>query len=70
MIAFGPDLLRARRRAELGVTADRDQAWRDFRGRRVNHDATLLGLAEFTMAPYAPWTADRSPVLGKVRGGH
>jgi hypothetical protein len=45
------------------VTADRDQAWTDFRGWRVNYDAVLLGLAEFTMAPYAPWTADRSPPI-------
>lgn len=57
--------------AALGVPIepDRDQAWRDFTGWRVNYDAVLLGLAEFTMAPYAPWTADRSPVLGSVRGG-
>jgi hypothetical protein len=45
------------------VTVDRDEAWRDFAGWRVNYDAVLLGLAEFTMAPYAPWSADRSPVL-------
>lgn len=51
--------------AAIGVpiVEDRDQAWRDFNGWRVNYDAVLLGLAQFTMAPYAPWTADRSPVL-------
>jgi hypothetical protein len=51
--------------AAIGVpiAADRDQAWADFRGWRVNYDAVLLGLAEFTMAPYAPWSSDRSPVL-------
>jgi signal transduction histidine kinase len=47
----------------VAVTADRDRAWLDFAGWRVNYDAVLLGLAEFTMAPYAPWSADRSPVV-------
>jgi hypothetical protein len=48
--------------AEAGVPllADRDQAWRDYSGWRVNYDTVLLALAEITMAPYAPWTADRS----------
>lgn len=41
---------------------DRDQAWRDFAGWRVNYDTVLLALAEITMAPYAPWTSDRSAV--------
>ena len=39
---------------------DRDQAWRDFAGWRVNYDAVLLALAAITMAPYAPWSSDRS----------
>jgi hypothetical protein len=61
--------------AAIGVpiAEDRDQAWRDFKGWRVNYDAVLLGLAEFTMAPYAPWTSDRSPVVQpgrKDRGRH
>jgi hypothetical protein len=34
---------------------DRDQAWRDFAGWRVNYDAALLGLARLTRAPEAPW---------------
>lgn len=48
--------------AESGVPikADRDQAWLDYAGWRVNYDAALLGLALLTMAPYAPWTSDRS----------
>lgn len=51
--------------AAIGVpiVADRDEAWRDFQGWRVNYDAVLLGLADFTMAPFAPWSADRSPPL-------
>ncbi len=50
--------------AEAGVplVADRDQAWHDFAGWRVNYDAPLLGLAALTAAPYAPWSSDRSPI--------
>jgi len=39
---------------------DREEAWRDFSGWRVNYDAVLLALAALTMAPYAPWISDRS----------
>lgn len=44
----------------LPIKPDRDQAWRDFAGWRVNYDTPLLSLAEMTLAPYAPWTSDRS----------
>lgn len=44
----------------LPIKPDRDQAWRDFAGWRVNYDTPLLSLAELTVAPYAPWTSDRS----------
>jgi hypothetical protein len=44
----------------VAITADRDRAWRDFAGWRVNYDTVLLDLAELTMAPYAPWSSDRS----------
>jgi hypothetical protein len=40
---------------------DREQAWRDYAGWRVNYDAVLLTLAGLVMAPYAPWSSDRSP---------
>ncbi|MEP7287591.1 MAG: hypothetical protein ABI947_17685 [Chloroflexota bacterium] len=48
--------------AEKGVPlkADRDQAWRDYAGWRVNYDIPLLALCGITMAPYAPWSSDRS----------
>ena len=39
---------------------DRDQAWLDFAGWRVNYDAPLIGLCALVMAPYAPWSADRA----------
>jgi len=47
--------------AGVPLKPDRDQAWRDFNGWRVNYDTVLLALAGFTQAPYAPWSADRSP---------
>jgi hypothetical protein len=46
--------------AGIPIHADRDQAWRDFAGWRVNYDQPLLGLAGLLMAPYAPWSSDRS----------
>jgi hypothetical protein len=50
--------------AEAGVPlkADLEQAWRDFAGWRVTYDRVLLSLAALTMAPYAPWSSDRSMV--------
>jgi hypothetical protein len=41
------------------VKPDRDQAWRDFAGWRVNFDTVLLSLCSLLMAPYAPWSSDR-----------
>jgi len=38
---------------------DRDQAWHDFAGWRVNYDTVLLALADLTFAPTAPWSGDR-----------
>ena len=47
--------------AEAGVPlkADREQAWRDFAGWRVNYDTVLLALAELTIAPPARRSSDR-----------
>jgi hypothetical protein len=47
--------------AELGVPlkSDRDQAWRDFAGWRVNYDTVLLSLCGLLMAPLSPWSSDR-----------
>lgn len=47
-------------RAGVPVRADRDAAWRDFAGWRVNYDGPLTALADFTMAPYQPWVSDRA----------
>jgi len=46
--------------AGVPVRPDRDRAWRAFSGWRVNYDSVLLALAGLTMAPYAPWSSDRS----------
>ncbi len=48
--------------ANVPMVSDREQAWRDFAGWRVNYDRVLLALANLTMAPYAPWTSDRMPL--------
>ena len=48
------------------LRADRDQAWRDFAGWRVNYDTVLVTLAGFLVAPYAQWSSDRS-VRHRVR---
>jgi hypothetical protein len=42
------------------VRADRDRAWRDFVGWRVNYDSVLLSLCNLTIAPEARWSSDRS----------
>jgi hypothetical protein len=47
--------------AGLPLRVDRDQAWRDFAGWRVNYDSVITIMAGFVMAPYAPWISDRSP---------
>ncbi len=46
--------------AGVPLKSDRDQAWKDFAGWRVNYDDVLLGLALLTVAPVAEWTSDRS----------
>jgi hypothetical protein len=53
--------------AEVGmpVKADRDQAWRDFTGWRVNYDTPLLALAALTDAPSMSWSSDQ--ITGNYR---
>jgi hypothetical protein len=56
--------------AGVPLKPDRDLAWRNFAGWRVNYDTVLLALAALTMAPEAPWSSDRSflaPRRGKPR---
>lgn len=47
---------------QVPLKADREQAWHDFAGWRVNYDKTLLDLCMLTMAPFAPWSSDRSSI--------
>lgn len=48
-------------REGVELEPDREQAWMDFNGWRVNYDTVLLALASLTMAPEAPWSSDRAP---------
>jgi hypothetical protein len=45
--------------AGVPLKADRDQAFRDFAGWRVNYDKVLLALCALVMAPPARWSSDR-----------
>jgi hypothetical protein len=45
------------------VKPDRERAWRDFAGWRVNYDSVLLALAALTVAPPAKWSSDRSLIF-------
>ncbi len=51
-------------KGNVPLKADRDQAWKDYAGWRVNYDAVLLALCSLTMAPKAPWSSDRAPGAG------
>ena len=46
-------------RRGIPLKADREQAWKDFAGWRVNYDTVLIALAALMMAPEAPWSSDR-----------
>jgi hypothetical protein len=54
------DACRALQEAGIPLRDDRELAWRDFKGWRVNYDGVLIALAGLTMAPYALWSSDRS----------
>jgi hypothetical protein len=46
---------------DVPIKTDREQAWMDFAGWRVNYDRSLLVLCSLVMAPYAVWSSDRAP---------
>ncbi len=46
--------------AGVPLKRNRDDAWKNFRGWRVNYDRVLIHLAGLTMAPHAPWSSDRA----------
>jgi hypothetical protein len=45
--------------AGIPIKADREQAWRDFAGWRVNYDLPLLALSRICAASPARWSSDR-----------
>ena len=57
------ELLARLERVGVPLVADRERAWRDFAGWRVNYDTVLLSLAGLTIAPPVPWIGARSPML-------
>jgi hypothetical protein len=46
--------------AGVPLKPDKEQAWRDFAGWRVNYDASLVALATLVIAPPGRWSGDRS----------
>ena len=56
------DLINRLEAAGLPIKPDREQAWLDFAGWRVNYDRTLLILCSLVMTPpNVPWSSDRAP---------
>ena len=51
------------------LLSDRDRAWRDWAGWRVNYDTVLLRIARAVEAPPVPWISDRSPIGASGRSG-
>jgi hypothetical protein len=47
--------------AGLPLKPDRDRAWADFAGWRVNYDTVLIALARLVNAPPGRWSSDRLP---------
>jgi hypothetical protein len=46
---------------QLPMKPDREQAWKDFAGWRVNYDQVLIGLCGLIDPPLAAWSSDRAP---------
>ena len=55
------------RNAGVPVVQDRDQAWFDYAGWRVNYDNCLVGLASITSAPPGKWSSDRPSPYHRLR---
>ena len=49
--------------AGVPLLADRDRAWQDWAGWRVNYDAALIGLCSVVQPPPCRWSSDRAPVV-------
>lgn len=48
--------------AGLPLKPDRELAWRDFAGWRVNYDRSLIEICNLVMAPFAAWSSDRGMI--------
>ncbi len=48
--------------ADLPLKPDREQAWIDFAGWRVNYDRSLIEICNLVMAPFASWSSDRGMI--------
>ena len=56
--------------AGLPLKSDREQAWLDFAGWRVNYDRSLIEICGLVMAPFAVWSSDRGfvrPPAGQAK---
>jgi hypothetical protein len=54
------ELLRKLEAVGVPIKPDREKAWLDYAGWRVNYDHSLLALCSLVMAPYASWSSDRA----------
>ena len=57
----------ALKNAGVPVVEDRERAWRDFAGWRVNYDNCLVGLASMISAPPGKWSTDRPSPYHRLR---
>ena len=55
--------------AGVDLKLDRDRAWLDFNGWRVNYDRPLLALSVLTMAPPARWNSAAERAHFGIIGG-
>ena len=65
--------IRTDRRADAAgvpLVPDREQAWRDFAGWRVNYDKALTSICELVEAPFATWSSDRYRAAPSHTRGH
>ena len=53
--------------AGVPVVEDRERAWRNFAGWRVNYDNCLVGLASMISAPPGKWSTDRPSPYHRLR---
>ena len=57
--------------ADIPLKPNRDQAWADFQGWRVNYDSALVAIAHMVIAPEGRWSTDRpgDRLVPRMRGG-